>query len=262
CCVYETGADVDGADESYTKAYSMEGEWVTTPEEMEAYLEKCLTETGMAMFADAFRREDFNGKAAYMSMGTDVIGSTHACKSVMQQKKDGSLVMTMTQKQPVSCYGGSFLSALWVDASYAGSFVGIRTFNQNDSIPSGGESFAYRNPDYNHYNHSCAALFVNQYRFGDEGSAAFYWASSGGGSVEFGSFTKVCEIAFDPNDMPFSEDYTKEYGPDYDIDASGNVPWSATTYVNDRFKIVWEETFVRVEYETGGNWYSEIIEYQ
>lgn len=261
--VLPPGMDVDGADTSYVKDYSMEGEWVTTPEEMEAYLEKCLTEAGMAMFASAFRREDFNGKAAYMSMGIDLIGSTHTCESVMQQTKDGSLVMTMAQKQPLGCCGGSFLSALWVDASYAGSSVGIRTFNQNDdNIPSGGEVFIYRNPDSDHYNHSCAALAVNQYRFGDEGSVVLYRASSGGGSSEFGGFTEVCEIAFDPDDMPFSDDYTEVPGPIFDIDDSGVVPWSATTYESERFRIVWEEMFIKVEYETGGTWYSEIVEYQ
>jgi len=199
------------SDEELVKNYSKEGQWITSAEEMDEYLADCFTEKGLEMFGSAASNIDWNSKAAYVWLDSDIIGSTHKLASSAQN--DDEITLNFANRQPLSCEGGSFLRILEVNKWHAGKKITERNFNVEDSYPStDGERLLLEfspNDDRGYYDYT--PILINQYSFGGVDTADVYKLRTGGGAVQFNGYELIGTIELENGYMPFSEDSSPEY---------------------------------------------------
>lgn len=209
-------------DEELVKCYKKEGQWISSAEEMEEYLADCLTEKGLEFFGSELTNINWNSKAVYIWMDTDIIGSTHKLASTTQN--DDEVILNFEHRQPLSCMGGSFLRIAEVDKWNADKKIVIHNFNVEDSFPStDGESlimeFSYKDDHgYNKY----IPVLINQYSFCGVDTADIYKLRTGGGSAQFWGYELIGTIELEGGYMPFSKDSSLEYTDDRTICTAEN----------------------------------------
>lgn len=213
--------------------------WVTSPEEMQSFLEYCLTEESMAQVGEVILSGLDEDKAAYLWVSID---SSDAEYMLLNTAAFGnSLTMTLEHDFPVGCIVDAYLHVVYVDQAYAGYSVNQRLWSpySQDSLLTDGEWVVYNTPD----NEDFPFFNINQYAFGDEGVLEFYYTPYAG--VSYGSPHYMTDVPVSAGCMPFSSEYTVQ------TDAEGH-----TVYEGEHFRLTWGEKTVVVEYETDDGWKS------
>lgn len=186
-------AQMTDCDDSAIKSYSKEGAWVNSAEEMTEYFSDCFTDTISEFLEPVVSGTDWDKKSVYIWLDTDVIGSTH--RLISSAETDGKINLTITNKQPLSCMGGSFLHIATTDKKNSGKATGIQNINMNDDMP-------HTSGEYNILQFGSDAVMVNQYTFGSKNVADIYRLHTGGGPVQFSGYTYIGTVEFAEDYFP------------------------------------------------------------
>ncbi|MDE7226050.1 MAG: hypothetical protein K2N49_04235, partial [Ruminococcus sp.] len=122
------------------KCYSKDGAWINSDEEMETYLSECMSD-GMIEFifpeeltAKSYKPYvDWDKQSVYVWVDDDIIGSSH--RLINSAETDDRLNITLSNVQPLSCMGGSFLHIIRTDKTQSGKTVGVNNINMNNDMP-------------------------------------------------------------------------------------------------------------------------------
>ncbi len=232
--------------------------WVNSAEELEVFLSEYFTEEGAQLLRDNFFLHDLNEYSAYIWLDTDITGSSHDLLSAYMDSEYG-LTLNTGNYQPLSCCGGYFIHVIYTDKAYSDSAVYERYFSFNDdNLHTDGSviyfSHTFTDEDSSAFNGPYDTLMINQYTFGDETNADIYIAHTGGGPVQYASYTLVGTLELDKDYFPFDEEYTSEYSTDTDWEyllgasADGGYIFSGEHYI-----IGYTEAGVYIDYAASEN---------
>ncbi|MBE6861878.1 MAG: hypothetical protein E7497_03130 [Ruminococcus sp.] len=208
--------------------YSNHEAWVNSNEELDAFLSEIATEEGIQLLKENLFTRDLDEYCAYIWMDGNIIGTSY---ELLSAHRDGYTIrLNMGVEQPLGCCADSFIHVLYLDKDYYWYEIRERRFCFNDDYLNTEGELIYYSPDYDSddytlYKRSYDTLMINQYTFENESVADIYLAHSGGGPVQYGSYTLVGTLELDTDYFPFDEDYTAEYkdsgflfsGDDYSI---------------------------------------------
>lgn len=181
------------------KCYSKEGTWINSDVEMRAYLSECMSdemieflfpELSGGLQPDWYNPYsiNWNRDSVYMWVDDNIIGATHSLINAAQT--DDKLNITLSNVQPLSCMGGSFLHIIRTSRIYSGKAVSINNINMNDCMPhTDGESAILQFGE--------DVVMVNQYTFGNKNVADIYRLYLGGGPVQFRSYKYIGTVELD-----------------------------------------------------------------
>ncbi len=181
------------------KCYSKEGAWVNSEEEMRAYLSECMSdemiESLFPELSDGLKPAwynpysiNWNRYSVYMWVDSDVIGTSYSLINAAQT--DDKLNITLSNVQPLSCMGGSFLHIIRTSRIYSGKVVSINNINMNDCMPhTDGESAILQFGE--------DVVMVNQYTFGNKNVADIYRLHLGGGPVQYSGYDYIGTVELD-----------------------------------------------------------------
>ncbi|MDE7104508.1 MAG: hypothetical protein K2O36_01365, partial [Ruminococcus sp.] len=190
-------AQMSGGSESAIKSYSKEGAWVNSAEEMNTYFADCFTEKISEFLEPAVSGIDWDKQSAYIWLDSDIIGSTH--RLVSSAETAGKINLTLTNTQPLSCMGGSFLHVITTDKKNSGKAIGKQNINMNDDMPrTSGES--------NILQFGYDAVMVNQYTFGNKNVADIYRMHIGGGPAMWSGYDYIGTVEFAEDYFPVKRD--------------------------------------------------------
>lgn len=193
-------------DEELVKVYDKEGQWVTSAEEMEAYLADCLTEKGLEFFGSAITDIDWSSKSAYVWLDSDIIDSTHKLASAYTV--DNEIILDFEHRQPLSCMEGSFLRIMEDDKYNAGKKITERSFDMSDGFPTtNGEYLILEFANANQY----TPILIDQYSFGGVDTADIYKLRTGGGPAQYWGYEHIGTIDLVDGFMPFSKGSSLKY---------------------------------------------------
>ncbi|MDE6785118.1 MAG: dockerin type I repeat-containing protein [Ruminococcus sp.] len=172
------------------KCYSKDGAWVNSDVEMRAYLSECMSDEMIEfLFPESSSDSvNWNRYSVYMWVDNDIIGSTHSL--INSAKTDDRLNITLSNVQPLSCMGGSFLHIIQTSRIYSGKAVSVNNINMNDDMPhTDGESAILQFGEN--------VVMVNQYTFGNKNAADIYRLHLGGGPVQYSGYDYIGTVELD-----------------------------------------------------------------
>ncbi|MDE5569139.1 MAG: dockerin type I repeat-containing protein [Ruminococcus sp.] len=182
------------------KCYSKEGAWVNSDVEMRAYLSECMSdemveflfpESSDGLEKPALYNPDspiWNRYSIYMWVDNNIIGATHSL--INSAETDDKLNITLSNVQPLSCMGGSFLHIIRTSKTQSGKAVSINNINMNDCMPhTDGESAILQ--------FGKDVVMLNQYTFGNKNVADIYRLYLGGGPVQYSGYDYIGTVELD-----------------------------------------------------------------
>lgn len=192
-------AGFDLNNEETIKCYSKKGAWVNSNEEVKTYLSECMSDEMIEYLfpelSDSLQPDwynpnsiNWNRYSIYMWVDSDVIGSTH--NLINSAQTDDKLNITLSNQQPLSCMGGSFLHIIRTDKTQSGKAVSISNINMNDNMP-------HTDGEYNILQFGEYVAMVNQYTFGNKNVADIYRLYLGGGPVQFRDYDYIGTVELD-----------------------------------------------------------------
>lgn len=172
------------------KCFSKKGAWVSSEEEMYTYLSECMSDemTELLFPESSSDFVNWNRYSVYMWVDSDIIGSEKSL--VNSAQTDDKLNITLSNVQPLSCYGGSFLHIIRTSRVYSGKAVSIDSINMNDDMP-------HTDGKSNILQFGADAVMVNQYTFGNKNVADIYRLYTGGGPVQFSGYKYIGTVELD-----------------------------------------------------------------
>lgn len=236
-------AGFDLSSEDTIKCYSKEGAWVNSNGEVKTYLSECMSDEMIEYLfpelSDGLKPAwynpnsiNWNEYSVYMWVDSDVIGSTY--NLINSAQTDDKLNITLSNQQPLSCMGGSFLHIIRTDKTQSGKDVSIKNINMNDDVP-------YVDGKYNILQFGKYVAMVNQYTFGDKNVADIYRLHLGGGPVQFRGYDYIGTVELDKDYqlvkdgecITGSDDGVHMSTSEYSIDMGDNQLTITYKYSND-----------------------------
>lgn len=205
---------------------------IHSTQELKDFLSQSLTEEGIAMYAEKYPEEFFEGNTLYMQLAWGHAPG-YTCDGTAM-KKDGVITINAIKTQSYGCVEQILHTAVLDKNDAADAQVVLRTI-RSDADEMHGEYTMFSSPDGYH-----PGVYVNLYQFNDEYEMEIGWLLEGGDCMYLAD--KVTSVPMESGYMPFDGNY------EYSEDEECNV-----YCIGEAFEIQWLSEEIVIQYKSAEN---------